>query len=138
MGQNIYGGGGLTSGNIMTGGGQQAVNWRDLAQANLGVGQQLGNQAMQGNQWIGQMGLTGAQQAGNAYMQGAQGMAGGILGQGNLMAQGLGSAFGQLGGGMMSNYWNTGSPWGARQVGGAPSSFLQGAIPGYDPTLGMA
>ena len=126
MGQNIYGGGQLTSGNIMTGGARQADIYGAQAGANLGVGQQLANEAMQGNQWIGQTGMAGAQAAGNAYMQGAQGMASGILGQGNAMAQGLGGGLGQFGGGLMSNYWMTGSPWGSSNWsgwGGGGGSF---------------
>ena len=128
-GQNIYGGGQLTSGNIMTGGERAANIYGAEAGANLGVGQQLANEAMQGNQWIGQTGMAGAQAAGNAYMQGAQGMAAGMLGQGQMMAGGLGGALGSLGGGLMSNYWMTGSPWGSSNWGGWYGGGGGGLVP---------
>lgn len=138
IGQNIYGGAGLTSGNLMTGGGRIAANYANLAdtlfRGNMSVGQQLANNAMQGNQWIGTMGLQGANMAGNAYMQGAQGQASGALASGNAWAQGLGNAFGQIGGGLMNNYNNTGNIWGRSSPGGG-GYVWQGPI---DPWQGPA
>lgn len=90
--------GARAGGNLMQGG-------LSLGQANLTTGSELANTAMQGNQWIGNIGLQGANLAGNAYMGGALGGAAGNLAGANILAQGVGNAGSILGGGIL-NYYN--------------------------------
>jgi hypothetical protein len=88
-----------TSLNFMTGAGTKA-------DATLRTGLTKSGTAMQGNQWIGNIGLEGANLAGNAYMGGALGKASGDMAAGSAYANGVAGAGNTLSGLLMANYWH--------------------------------
>ena len=116
-----------TSANTMAGAGTTANIIGNagtlLGQAELGTAGRLSDVAMQGNQWIGNIGLQGAQLAGNAYAGGALGQAGSQVAGSNAWGQGVANAGSMIGGGLL-NYW-------AGRNGGVQNVPFDPTNPGY-------